>query len=141
MNKIKVSFEVQDNWKRGDFREFIQGLLKNDSYEVYIISNDDTTAYILSIGETLGIPNNRVIVTNFTSDKVETIANYNIDVHFDNKQATVIAVDAETDAEAILVDSIPNKYLVEPKYQVEFERVIKKLISGETDNKEVDRCE
>lgn len=139
MSKIKVGFEVTDTWDKGDFKLFIQGLLKNDNYEVWIISNDNTTAYILSIGEQLGIPTNRIIVTNFTNDKVEAIANYDMDIYFDNIQATVIRVDAETDCEAILVNELPNRFEVRPTYQVEFERVIDNL-NKENCGEEVEPC-
>ena len=51
MSKIKVGFEVTDSWSHGDFREFIKSLIKDDcKYEVYIISNDDSSSFISSVG-------------------------------------------------------------------------------------------
>ena len=131
MGKIKVGFEVTDTWNKGDFREFIQGINQNPNYELWIISNDDISSYILSIGEQLRLPNNRVIVTNFTADKVQAISDNNLDIYFENLQYVVEKIDAETDCNAILVGTIPNKYQVKPQYQVEFERIIKELTSNE----------
>jgi hypothetical protein len=131
MDKIKVGFEVTDNWKRGDFREFIQSLIKdNCNYEVYIISNDDISSYIYSIGEELSLPSSRVIVVNFTVDKVQAIINNKIDIYFDNLQYVVMNIQETTDCEAILVTGLPNKYYAKPTYQVEFIRIVNMLRDG-----------
>lgn len=131
MNKIKVGFEVTDNWSKGDFREFIQALLRNPNYDVYIISNNDTSSYIYYIGEQLRLPVNRVIITNFTDDKVDAIVENGINIYLDNLQMVVLKIQETTDCEAILVNELPNKYYAKPTYQVEFDRVIKKISDEE----------
>ena len=127
MVKIKVGFEITDNWNKADFREFIYLLLENDNYELYVISNNDTSAYILSVGAQLGLPSNRVIITNFTPDKVQAIVDNNIDIYFDNIQMTVLIIQETTDCEAILVNELPNRYQSKTTWYVNFERVIKQI--------------
>lgn len=137
MNKIKVGFEVTDNWSKADFREFIFLLKGNDNYDLYIISNDDTSAYILSVGAQLGLPSNRVIITNFTQDKVQAIVDNNLDIYFDNLQMVVLTIQETTDCEAILVNELPNRYKAKTTWYVQFEQVIKQLTqaeSGEDEN-------
>lgn len=126
--KLKVSFEVTDNWERDDFRVFIKQLLKHtDNYEVYIISNDDSTTYIQRTGQVLNLDSDHILVVGFTVDKLDAITINNIDIHLDNLLTTVTRVDEETEAYGILVNELPNKYLDLPKYVVEFNRAVEKL--------------
>lgn len=126
--KIKVSFEVTDNWSRGDFREFTKALLiLAEQYELFIISNDNSTTYIQSIGQILGLDSNHVLVEGFTQDKIDAIVANNIDIHLDNLLNTTTLVDETTDAYGIFVNELPNKYLMEPSYIVEFGRVVERI--------------
>lgn len=130
--KIKVSFEVTDNWKRGDFRTLIRELItKPETFELFIISNDDTTAYIQSVGQILGFDSNHVLVVGFTQDKIDTIVANGIDIHLDNLLPTVTLIDETTDADGIFVNELPNKYYLEPAYIVEFGRRVED-INGES---------
>lgn len=131
---IKVSFEVTDNWAKGEFRAFVRDLLKNtDLYNVYIISNDNSTSYIQSIGQILenefpeAMNSSKVIVVNFTSDKITAITNNKIDIHLDDLLTTTTLVDETTDAYGIFVNELPNKYELKPSYIVEFGRVVERL--------------
>ena len=127
MNRIRVAFEVTDNWKNGGFREFIQSLLKDEKYEVFIISNDDISSYILSIGESLGIPEGKVFIVNFTKDKIETIENLSIDIYLENLKYVADEIENTTECFGIYVDELPNQYYVQPKYIVAFERIAAEL--------------
>lgn len=128
MDKIRIGFECTDTWNRDDFRNFIKQLLKeDDKYEVFLISNDDTTAYIMHIGQSIGIPEGNIIIVNFTVDKIEAIQNYAIDIYFDNLQYVVEQVETTTSTYAILVDSIPDKYNVKTRYYSKFERVLEEI--------------
>lgn len=123
-DKINVSFEITDIYNFGDFRAFIKYLLVNESkYNVYIISNNDSTAYILAVGEQLGIDSNNRIVTNFSEDKLQAIIDRNIHIHLDNILSFVNRVENETDAYGILVDSKVDKYGVRQRYMEIFERL------------------
>lgn len=139
MDKIKIGFEVSDNWNKADFREFIYLLKTNDNYELYIISNDDTSAYILSVGMQLGLPSNRVIITNFTQDKVQAIADNNLDIYFDNLQMVTLIIQETTDCEAILVNELPNRYKAKTTWYSQFEQVINK-ITQENSGEEATNC-
>lgn len=126
--RIKVSFEVTDNWSRGDFREFIKALLiLNEQYELFIISNNNSTDYIRSVGQILGLDTNHTLVEGFTQDKLNAVVSNNIDIHLDNLLSTTTLVDETTDAYGIFVNELPNRYLMEPSYVVEFGRVVERI--------------
>lgn len=129
MSSIKnISFEVTDNWTIDGFRNFIKMLLSDDtSYNVFIISNDDSTDYINRVGEILGMSSSNVKVCNFTDDKLQEVENNNIHIHFDNLQSFVLLVDETTDAHGILVTPNLNKHYNLPDYVLVFHRTLKML--------------
>lgn len=125
---IKVSFEVTDNWNRGEFRSFIRELLKDtEHYDVYIISNDDSSSYIQSIGQVLGMDNSKVIIVSFTANKLAAITSNKIDIHLDDLLNTTTLVDETTEAYGIFVNELPNRYEIKPTYIVEFGRKVEQL--------------
>ena len=129
---VKVSFEVTDNAVRGDFREFIKELVRMpDVFSVYIISNDDTSAYINSIGTQLGIESSKVFIVNFTQDKIDSIESNKIDIHLDNLIYVATAVENTSEAYGLFVNELPNKYYVQPSYVVEFWRLVERIRDGE----------
>ena len=129
MSKIKVGFEVTDTWVRGDFKQFIQGLVKDERFDVYIISNDNLSSYIVSIGNLLGIPSNKVLIVNFTNDKIQAIINNGIEIYFENLQYVSTQIDELTDCNSILVTGIPNKYYTSPDYLIKFNRAYDNIIN------------
>lgn len=138
MIKLRVSFEITDTWNRQDFRDLIKLLLyqpesicgdSETQVEVFIISNDDSSATIYKVANVLGLDANHTIVCNFTIDKVNAISNNNIDIHFDNLQYVVNEIDTATDAEAILVTSLPDRYNVKMAYVTEFENDLRVIIN------------
>lgn len=130
--KIKVSFEVTDNWNRGDFKKLIKDIVDDsDSFELYIISNDNSSMYIQTIGQIIGLPDDKVVIVSFRQDKIDAISNLGINIHLDNLLDVVTLVDETTDAFGILVNSIPKKYYTLPGYIVEFGRRVEE-INGES---------
>ena len=115
-NRIKVSFEVTDNFDIEGFRSFVKYLLSDDKFDVYLITNDDSSAYIDGIVNKLGLPADRVFITNFTEDKIQAIVTTGIDIHFDNLQSVILLVDETTEATGILVTKNLNKFYLEPDY-------------------------
>ena len=128
---INVSFELTDNWEVEGFRNFIKILMSDDGYNVFIISNDDSSAYITKVGETIGLPESNVIICNFTNDKIQAITDNNIDIHFDNLQSFILLVDNTTDASGVMVTHLLNKYYLRPDYVIIFERLIAEIIKDE----------
>lgn len=131
MDKIKVGFEVTDNWTKGDFRQFIISLIKSNRYEVFIISTDDVSAYVSSVGNTLELDSSHVILTNFTVDKVQAIEDNKIQIYLENLKYVADTIENTTEAYGIYVNESPNKYYVQPKYIVEFERLINNINTGD----------
>jgi hypothetical protein len=128
---IRVSFEITDNWEIEGFRNFIKILMSDDSYDVFIISNDDSSAYITKTGENIGLPTENVIICNFTADKTQAIIDNRIDIHFDNLQSFILLVDETTDAYGVMVTYNLNKYYLRPDYVITFERLIAQIIKDE----------
>jgi hypothetical protein len=130
---LNISFEIEDNWNNVGFRNFIKLLLSNtDTYNVFIISNDDTAGYITKVGTTLGLDTSHIIICNFTADKIQAIIDNNIDIHIDNLQSTTLLVEETTDAYGILFTKNLNKYYLEPDYIITFKRVEEKIRNEET---------
>lgn len=134
MNKYKISFEVSDNYNNGGFRNFVKYLLSDSKYEVFIISNDDSSTYINAIAQVLNIPTDHVKICNFSDDKLNQISVNDIDIHFDNLQSFVILVDNTTNAYGILVSSAENKFNSEPQYMTDFNQILKQI---DRDNEEI----
>lgn len=124
MGKIKVGFEVTDNWNNGGFREFIKSIRKNEKYELYIISNDNNSAYITSIGVTLELPTTQVFIVNFTQDKLDKIDLLGIQIYLENLKYVADQVENLTNAYGIYVNIMPVKFYAQPTYVVDFERLV-----------------
>jgi hypothetical protein len=131
-NKIKVSFEIEDSYNIQGFRNFLKYVQSDDKFELYIISNDDDSALILRIGSNLGLDPSKVIVCNFTQDKIQAIIDNKIDIHLDNLQSTIMLVQETTSAYGILVTKNLNKYYLEPDYVIVFNRVVEEIESNAT---------
>lgn len=132
-NKYRISFEVTDNWMIDGFRNFIKVLLSDDNtFEVYIISNDDNTIYVNNIAKSLNIEQNHVIIKNFTDDKLKAIKDYNIDIHLDNLQSFVMRVDELTDTYGVLVTKNLNKFYLKPDYILVFDRLLTQINDEES---------
>lgn len=132
MNKtIKVSFEIEDSYAIGSFRNFIKLLLSDDKFNVFIISNNDNSAEITTIGQSLGLPSSNIIICNFTEDKLQAIRDNKINIHFDNLQSFVLLADEITDAYGILVTANYNKFYLKPDYLLVFEKNVKLIEDNE----------
>lgn len=122
--KIKISFEITDNWQLGDFRSVIKMLQTNpaeynpyvDEFEMYIISTNTDTTYFNLVATNANIDANHRFQVMTVDDKLQKIRDEQIQIHLDNLNPTVVKVENETDAWGILVDSKRNYYNVEPLY-------------------------
>lgn len=132
MAKLKVSFEITDNYDIEGFRNFIKGLTSNtEQYEVYIISNDDNSVLINTIGTNLGLNEDHIIVCNFTEDKIQAIEDNNINIHLDNLQSVILLVDETTEGYGVLVTPNLNKYYLIPDYVITFDRLVTRIEENE----------
>ena len=128
---INVSFEITDNWEVEGFRNFIKLLMSDDTYNIFIISNDDSSAYINKVGLNLGLPTTNIIVCNFTDDKVQAIIDNNINIHIDNLQSFILLVDETTDAYGVMVTANLNKFYLKPDYVIYFDRLVERIKADE----------
>lgn len=94
MEIIKVSFEPTDIWNHEDFRQLIKALKENNyshkgfEYELWIITTNDSLAYINAIADQFDIPQERVKMCLNDSTKVGIIM-LNSDIHFDGDQVII----------------------------------------------------
>ena len=111
MEKIKVSFEPTEIWNHEDFRQLIKALKENDysikgfEYELWIITTNDSLAYINALATQLDIPSERVKMCLNDSTKVGIII-LNSDIHFDGDQVIINTLRPNTTLQpvGILVD-------------------------------------
>lgn len=128
MAKLKVSFEITDNYEIEGFRNFIKGLIDDtENYEVYIISNDDNTVLMNRIGTILGLDSFHIIACNFVEDKIQAIKDNNINIHFDNLQSVILLVDETTEGYGVLVTPNLNKFYLIPDYVITFDRLVTRI--------------
>lgn len=133
MSSMKnISFEVTDNWDIEGFRNFVKFLLSDERFNVLIISNDNSTSYVSSIGALLGMDEDNVVICNFTNDKIQAVQDNDIHIHLDNLQSFVLLVEETTDAYGILVNPNLNRHYLKPDYVLVFERLLKQLSSEES---------
>jgi|Laugrespbdmm15dd_1035085.scaffolds.fasta_scaffold33272_2 hypothetical protein len=94
MEIIKVSFDPTEIWNHEDFRQLIKAINENDyshlgfEYELWIITTNDSLAYINALATQLDIPSERVQMCLNDSTKVGIII-LNSDIHFDNDQVII----------------------------------------------------
>jgi hypothetical protein len=130
MDKIKIGIELEDLWSRGDYREFIMSLVKDDcKYEVHIISSG-TTAFVISTGDVLGLPDSQVHIVNFTQDKLDKIDELGIDIYLENLKYVADQIENTTEAYGVYVNELPSKFHAQPKYIVDFEHLVNGLNSN-----------
>lgn len=128
MKARKISIEITDNYNNSGFRNFIKYLLSSEEqFEVFIISNNNSTSYINGVAQQFGIDSKHTIICNFSNDKLQAIIDNKINIHFDNIQSFIILVDSSTDGYGILVSGLQDKYLLEPKYTSDFNIIMKQL--------------
>lgn len=138
MDKIRISFELTDSWNREEFRQLIRIMMFNPivyckrpdtQIELFIISNNDSSAYVYKIATQLGLNDGtHTILVNFRQDKVNAIVANNIDIHFDEDSLTITMLEP-TLTNGILVRSITDPYHVTMKYVVEFQDILKTIIN------------
>jgi hypothetical protein len=139
MGKLKIGFEITDNYQIEAFRQFLRKLQNTPTIfhpnlteaELYLISNDDSSAYIYTTGNNIGLDDDHIVVTNFVADKITAIEGRNIDIYLDNLYSTVLSIDNDTETWAILVDSRQDYYYMQPKWITEFVYTLKTLLDGQ----------
>lgn len=137
MDKLRISFELTDSWNREEFRQLIRIMMfspityckrPDTQIELFIISNNDSSAYVYKVATQLGLNDGtHTILCNFRQDKVDACVNNNIDIHFDSDSLTITMLEP-TLTEGILVRSIVDYYHTTMKYITEFEDVLKTII-------------
>ncbi len=142
MNKIvKIGFEVQENWKRDEFRKFILSISKDTKLEkkFYVITSSFYATEAANIQTLLDLDSSQV-VTNVTtySDYVSNIQNLGINYFFhftseivdllnDDKILGVISTEP---FKAFFVNWIQNNSTFEMKYIEKFKFELNRFLNA-----------
>ncbi len=140
MSKIKVGFEISDLWSTEMFRNVIYALqntpekiddrLTAGDIELFLISTDDSSAYIWRTGAIIGLDTAHTIACATTAIKLSTIDTKKLDIYLDGMNPVVVSVDELSDtADGILVDNKLNYYTTELKWYSDMVGIIKRLLS------------
>lgn len=139
MSKIKIGFEVSDNWDIQAFRDVIYSLintpqeinpkLKAGDVELFIVSTHDSTFYIQKVGLVAGIPTDHVFNPGSTALKLTRIDTEQIQIFLDNLQNVVMQIDELSQyADGILVDYKQDTYHINPKWYQQLQEKINRLL-------------
>lgn len=132
MQSVKVSFEVTNNWDRGDFREFMISLKNVENLELWIISTNPDQALLFRVADSLGISHQRVIQCASDAAKKTQIVNTSMTFHFDYDSTFATDIRETTNTKGIYVSKFYNFYEVKMRYIDTFQRELKELIKDDT---------
>lgn len=140
MSKIKIGFEITDNWNNQAFRNVIYALqdkpqtidrrLTAGDIELFLISTDDSSSYIWATGARIGLDTNHTIASPTTTSKLQSIENNQIKIFLDNLQSTVLSIEIDSEySDGILVDSKQDYYKVNPKWYSDLVGMIGRILN------------
>lgn len=128
MKKLKVSFEITTSWNRGDFRQFIEELNKNDTVELFMITTETDQNLIDSVQATLELDNDHVFIATDNTDKEVIIAFNLINIHLDPDVRFSQELFETTGAYGINVSFQVDRYNLRMKYVTDFNTRLKEII-------------
>lgn len=142
MDKIKIAFEINDNYNRQEFRDFIKLLSTNEpcasckeyNVELFIITNNINQDFVFTVAKQYNIDTNHIAMLSNLVDRIQFIQDNNIEITFENSQEIVNSINNQTEAFSILVDSTIDFYLMGFKYISKFNNVLK-IIENEKKEK------
>jgi len=129
-NKLKLAFDIEDTWNYETFRELIHILLtEDDDFEVYLITLNTDTQYINSIVTNMDINPNNVYQETSDNNIITRLNTLNINIYLqaDNELVEAVNETSTTPTRAILVNSIPDRYKLQPMYITNLEFWFKQI--------------
>lgn len=142
MSKIKIGFEITDNWNNQAFRNVIYALqdkpqtidrrLTAGDIELFLISTDDSATYIWNTGARIGLDTSHTIDCGPGNiyQKLQEIENNQIKIFLDNLQSTVLSIEIDSEySDGILVDSKQDYYKVNPKWYSDLVGMIGRILN------------
>lgn len=139
MSKIKIGFEITDMWNKQDYRDVIMAFQNNPEQidarltagdvELFLISMDDSSAYIWRTGAYIGLDTDHTIVVSTDAQKLAKIEEKKVQIYLDNDNTIVMAVDENSEyADGILVDSKRDYYTINAKWYSQLVGIVKRLL-------------
>jgi len=140
MSKIKIGFEITDNWNIEAFRNVISVLknrpqdfnskLKVDDVELFLISTNDSSFYIWAVRDVIGLAVDHAFNPGTVALKLARIETEKIDIFLDNLQNTVMQIDELSEyCDGILVDYKPDGFNLNPKWYQQLQEKVNRLVN------------
>ena len=138
-SKIKLGFEITDMWNKDSFRQIIYALQDNPQkidtrltagdIELFLISTDDSSAYIWATGAKIGLDTTHTIACATVAAKLAAIETNKVQIFLDDYNPTVLSIDENSlYADGILVDNKQDYYTINPKWYSQLVGMIKRLL-------------
>lgn len=118
-NKLKLAFDITETWDYETFRELVNELLvEDDIFEIYLITQDTDTNYINRIVTNMNINPSNVYQETSNVNVVNRLNTLDIDIYLeaDNVLVDLVNETSTTPTKAILVNSTPDRYKLQPMY-------------------------
>lgn len=128
MSKIKVGFEPDGSWDRGDVRKFFTNLTNSDAYELWIITTSTDTEFIENVQNSLGLEDAFVKYTT-TANKQADITG-RVDIYLDDSidfVNTINTIDPKP-FYPVYLSKQWNLFKLEMKYVTDFYFIINNLL-------------
>lgn len=129
MRELRVSFEVTDNWSRGEFRQFVEKLHNNVDVELFIITTETDNNIVDAAKNQLGLNSSHVLTVTTSALKQSTIESNAIKIHLDNDVTFAKNLYDNIGTYGIYVTNFWDFYRMKKKYISEFNFRLEQLIN------------
>lgn len=135
VRKIKIGFDITNNWDYDSFRQTMKELvIEDDKYTLYLITTNTDTEYVNSAVSEIGMETSNVYQVTTDSDVIDTLNTYNIDIYLTSSEEFRVSVNNTSDETVgILVNpAIQDSYKINPKWVVQMQFWINRIVEDES---------
>jgi hypothetical protein len=131
MEKLKVSFDIVDNWDKDHFRLFIEGLNKNDTIDLYLITLETDQDIVDAVQAKLDLNDDHVIMVATEALKLDEIEDKAIRIHLDADYTFASTLYDTIGRYGIYVSRMWDFFNMRMKYITSFEFRVKQIIDAQ----------
>lgn len=131
MDKLKVSFDIVDNWDKDHFRLFIEGLNKNDTIDLYLITLETDQDIVNAVQAKLDLEDTRVIMVATETLKLDEIEDKSIRIHLDADYNFANTLYDVIGRYGVYVSRMWDFFNMRMKYITSFEFRVKQIIDAQ----------
>lgn len=128
-DKLKIGIDLLNIWENFEvYKEVVKDLsLNTNEIDLYIITTETNDDLILSARTLLGIDTNKVFKVDTNEEISNTISELEIDIYLTGISILVVELVNNDITRAILVDMIPDRYNMQPKWVTNLQFWMKQL--------------